>query len=82
MGRKERQWLDYVRSNRVALQENRAAPDMLHELAGAYFGDFVIGDNKAGIEGLKECLSERYGTGRCCADGSSDGHQSSGHAGL
>ena len=58
MGQKERQWLDYVRSNRIALQENRAAPALLHELASAYFGDFVVGDNKAGIKGLGKRLSD------------------------
>ena len=57
MERKETEWLDYVRSNRTALEENRAPPALLHELAGAYFGEFVIGDNKAGIKGLVECLS-------------------------
>ena len=36
---KER-WLDYVRSNEVALRENRAAPSLLHHLAQDYFGDF------------------------------------------
>ena len=58
MARKERKWLDYVRSNKTALQENRAAPALMHELASTYFGDFVIGDNKAGIKGLKGCLSD------------------------
>ena len=57
MERKEREWLEYVRSNRAALKENRAVPALLHEIAGAYFGDFVIGDNKAGIKGLEGCLS-------------------------
>ena len=57
MRRKEREWLEYVRSNRAALKENRAVPALLHEIAGAYFGDFVIGDNKAGIKGLEGCLS-------------------------
>ena len=57
MERKEREWLEYVRSNRAALKENRAAPALLHEMAGTYFGDFVIDDNKAGIKGLGRCLS-------------------------
>ena len=34
----ETQWLEYVRSNEAALRENRAAPDLLHQLALIYFG--------------------------------------------
>ena len=35
---REEQWLEYVRSNEAALRENRAAPDLLHQLALIYFG--------------------------------------------
>ena len=35
---REEQWLEYVRSNEAALRENRAAPDLLHQIALIYFG--------------------------------------------
>ena len=35
----EQEWLDHVRANEEALRENRAAPRLLHELAGIYLGD-------------------------------------------
>ncbi|MXX40779.1 MAG: hypothetical protein F4Z85_22425 [Gemmatimonadetes bacterium] len=35
---REEQWLEYVRSNKAALRENRAAPDLLHQIALIYFG--------------------------------------------
>ena len=34
---REEQWLEYVRSNEAALLENRAAPDLLHQIALIYF---------------------------------------------
>ena len=35
---REKQWLEYVRSNEVPLRENKAAPDLLHKMAKVYFG--------------------------------------------
>ncbi len=37
----EDEWLAHVRSSPAALNENRAAPMLLHRMARAYFGDFV-----------------------------------------
>ena len=38
--RQEEQWLDHVRSNEAALRQNRAAPDLLYQMAKQYFGNF------------------------------------------
>ncbi len=35
----KREWLDWIRSNRSALLENRAGPALLYQLALAYFGE-------------------------------------------
>ena len=55
--RNEAAWLAHIRSNKAELYENRAAPVLLHGIAGAYFGDIVIGDRNAGIKGLEKHLS-------------------------
>ena len=36
----KKRWLDYIRSNKAALRENRAPPALLHQLAQEYFGGF------------------------------------------
>ena len=38
---REEQWLEYVRSNEAVLRENRAAPDLLCQVAIRYFGDAI-----------------------------------------
>ena len=43
--RKENEWLAYVRSNEIALRENRAAPALLDELAKVYFRNFFSNDH-------------------------------------
>lgn len=40
--RKWEQWISHVRSNTVALRENRADPRLLHSLAEGYFGSYRI----------------------------------------
>ena len=47
---KEEQWFEYVRSNEVALRENRAAPFLLHELARKYFGDDSTSNGPKAVE--------------------------------
>ena len=44
----QQQWIDHVRSNRAALLENRAAPDLLYHMADWYFAG-----QKAIEEGLR-----------------------------
>ena len=36
--RRQRGWIDYVRSHEDALRSNRGAPYLLHQIAAAYFG--------------------------------------------
>ena len=44
--RKEEQgWLDYVRSSQIELRAGQAYPNLLHNLAAAYFGHLHIGGN-------------------------------------
>ena len=38
--RDREQWISHIRSNTVALQENRAEPRLLHSLAEGYFGSY------------------------------------------
>ena len=53
--RQKADWLAYVRSNEVALRENRAAPALLHELAKTYL-DFYLPVHKHGPEAVGERL--------------------------
>ena len=43
--RQEDEWLTYVRSNEIALRENRASAALLYELAEAYFRNFFSNDD-------------------------------------
>ena len=52
----EAEWLEYVRSIEAALYENRAAPALLHQMAGAYFGSFVGSSGEKGRKALEEYL--------------------------
>ncbi len=49
--------LDYVRSNRKALSQNRAAPSLLHQMARVYFGHFT----NFNIEDGPKALAKRLG---------------------
>ena len=51
-----RRWLAQVRSEVVALKENRAAPVMLFQMARAYFGDFVSFHAEGGSKGVEKLL--------------------------
>lgn len=53
---KERKWLDHIRSNEVALRENRAEPALLHDLAKVYFGPFFNFKGEEGPKAIKENL--------------------------
>jgi len=53
---KEKQWLDHIRSNEVALRENRAAPALLHRLAQIYFGPFFNFKGEEGPKAIEENL--------------------------
>ena len=52
----EEQWLEYVRSNEVALHENRAAPSLLHKIADKYFGRFFRRSGDAGLKAIEGWL--------------------------
>lgn len=55
--RRRRQWREWIRSNQRALQENRAAPALLHQLALVYFGKHPdLEDNRRGREALVQAL--------------------------
>ena len=54
--RQERQWLDHVRANRLALRENRAAPALLHRLAEGYFGCLYELDSHEGPSAIVKLL--------------------------
>ena len=54
---KERQqWFDHVRSNRTALLENRAAPRLLYDMAGLYFGRKAVEERLRGDRGLIDAV--------------------------
>ncbi len=53
--RQEDEWLAHVRSNEVALRENRATPALLYELAKAYFRNFFSND-QGGPEAVEKEL--------------------------
>ena len=52
----EEQWLEYVRSNEAALRENRAAPDLLYQMAYKYFGRFFRRGGDVGLKAIEEWL--------------------------
>ena len=51
--RRKEEWLAYVHSNEAALRENRAVPDLLHEMAWEYFGGVrrFVGRDFSGVSG-------------------------------
>ena len=53
---REDEWLAHVRSEAAALNENRAAPVLLHQIARAYFGDFMSFDAEGGPKGVAKLL--------------------------
>ena len=53
---REDEWLDQVRSEVVALEENRAGPVMLFQIARAYFGDLVGFHAEGGPKGVDKLL--------------------------
>lgn len=54
---RQRKWREWIRSNERALQENRAAPALLHQLALVYFGNHPdLEDNGRGREALVRAL--------------------------
>ena len=55
--RQHEAWLDYVRSNKKALSQNRAAPSLLHQMARVYFGHFT----NFNIEDGPKALAKRLG---------------------
>ena len=53
---REEEWLAHVRSKAVELEENRAAPVLLFQMARAYFGDFVSLDAIDGPKRVEKLL--------------------------
>lgn len=53
---KEKQWLDHIRANEVALCENRAEPALLHRMARVYFGPLFNHNGEDGPKAVKENL--------------------------
>ena len=54
--RKEKKRLAYIRSNEVALRENRATPDLLDQMAYKYFGRFSRRVGDVGLKAIEEWL--------------------------
>ena len=55
--RRENEWLAYIRSNEIALRENRAEPALLDQLAKAYFRNFFSNDH-GGPEAVEKELQD------------------------
>ena len=55
--RREEEWVAYVRSNEVALRENRAIPYLLHQIARAYFGAFADSSGCNGPKAVAQWLN-------------------------
>ena len=53
---KKRKWLDHIRSNEVALRENRAEPALLHRMARVYIGPFFNHHGEIGKRAIKKNL--------------------------
>ena len=60
--REREQWISHVRSNAVALHENRADPRLLHSLAEGYFGSYRI--SQAGMSTQSHVSTEMQGVQR------------------
>lgn len=54
LAKEQEEWLDRIRSNEVALRENRAAPSLLHQVAEKYFGFLFSEDD--GPKAIEESL--------------------------
>ena len=54
---REEQWLELIRSNEVALRENRAAPALLYQIAIRYFGN-PINDHRQGRPDIEQKLGD------------------------
>ena len=54
LAKEQEEWLDRIRSNEAALRENRAAPDLLHQVAEKYFGFLFSEDD--GPKAIEESL--------------------------
>lgn len=56
---RRREWLDWIRSNKSALLENRAQPALLHQLAQVYFGKLPDAEgNSRGRAAIARVLGE------------------------
>ena len=53
---KKEERLAYIRSNEAALRENRAAPDLLYQMAYKYFGRFFRRGGDVGLKAIEEWL--------------------------
>ena len=51
---RQRQWQERVKEHEAALQENRALPALLHELAQVYFGRFIDVEGETPLERLQD----------------------------
>ena len=63
--------LEYLRSQRAALLDNRAPPGLLFQLARVYFGDYtaIASDNGAGARAIRERYAIDPPTARAILDG-------------
>ena len=56
LAKEQGEWLNRVRSNKTALRENRAAPDLLYRIGFEYFGFFYNFSGDNGLNSLEEWL--------------------------
>ena len=55
---REEQWFELIRSNEVALRENRAAPALLHQIAIRYFGNSINVHRQGGPKDIEQELED------------------------
>ena len=55
---REEQWIELIRSNEVALRENRAAPALLHQIAIRYFGNSINVHSQGGPKDIEQELGD------------------------
>ncbi len=55
---REEQWLELIRSNEVALRENRAAPALLEQIAIRYFGNSINVHRQGGPKDIEQELED------------------------
>ena len=56
---RQRKWREHVEAHEQELRENRGPPDLLHNLAAAYFGNFVDVEGDTPLHRLRNLIGNR-----------------------